>query len=177
MGLNGISSSGIEFPLGREYPPPPREFCAFLLHTLPKMGWGESLEPQDAAKRLINLYEGEGKQRFTLGKVADCFPWMYQTGLIGYRRGWHPKGGYRLFIWKAAEEGVIRQVLMGRPTYLNGEPVQISPPLACASSNPEKKKKRKRCCDNPKAVRNKKTGKRRCKSCGTALPPKKKRND
>ncbi len=37
-----------------------------------------------------------------------------------------------------------------------------------------KKKKRKPCCDNQRIVRNKSTGKRRCKNCGTKLPPKKK---
>ncbi len=35
-----------------------------------------------------------------------------------------------------------------------------------------KKKKRKKCCDNPRIVRSKKTGKRRCKNCGRKLKPK-----
>ena len=39
----------------------------------------------------------------------------------------------------------------------------------------KKKKKRKPCCDDPRIVRTKNTGKRRCKNCGTKLPPKKKK--
>lgn len=37
----------------------------------------------------------------------------------------------------------------------------------------KKKKKKKKCCANPHIVRSKKTGKRRCKNCGTKLKPKK----
>jgi len=38
---------------------------------------------------------------------------------------------------------------------------------------PARKKKRERCCSNYKPVRSKKTGRRRCKSCGAELPDKK----
>ena len=44
-------------------------------------------------------------------------------------------------------------------------------------SKKKKKKKRKSCCDDPRIVRSKSTGKRRCKNCGTKLPPKKKKTD
>ncbi len=50
---------------------------------------------------------------------------------------------------------------------------KTSAPPTSAPEIPKKKKRKKKCCDNPRIVRNKKTGKRRCKNCGRKLKPKK----
>ena len=187
---NETSSSGRSYPLGREYPPPPEEMCAFLLDTLPKVSEYEQLESQDLAKRLIELYEGPGKRRFHSIYVSDSFSWAYQAGLLDYESKWAPKGGVRLFLWRAAGPDKIKKILTSRPTILNGEVVRNSSPVASASPSPaprpsekpvssgkkKTKKKRKKCCDEPRIVKSRKTGKRRCKNCGRKLKDKKKKD-
>jgi hypothetical protein len=57
------------------------------------------------------------------------------------------------------------------------------PPASTPEVEPEKpkkkktkkKKKAKKCCDDPRPVRSKKTGKRKCKNCGAKLKAKKKK--
>jgi len=184
----GTTDSGREFPIGQTYEPPPVEICEFLTEAYPKLSEYEHLESQDMAKRLLELYEGPGKRRFHTNNIADAFPWMYQAGLVDFERKWHPKGGYRLFLWRSTGAARIKTVLTDRPVILNGEPLENATPAASAPAEPppqeaerparttKKKaptKKRKKCCDDPKIVKSKKTGKRRCKNCGRKLKDKK----
>ena len=190
------SSTGREFPIGKEYAPPPDDVCAFLLDTLPKIRTHESFESQDLAKRLIELYEGPNKRRFHSIRISDSFPWAYQAGLLDYENRWHQRGGSRIFLWRDAEPEDVERILTARPTILNGEVVRSAAPAASASPSPaphpsekpvssakkktkkkkKKKKKRKKCCDEPRIVKSRKTGKRRCKNCGRKLKDKKKKD-
>jgi len=192
MTLSATSSSGRKYPIGQEYEPPPVDICEFLIETFPQLGDHENLESQDMAKRLIDLYEGAGKRRFNSNNVADALPWMYQAGLLDFEQRWHPKGGYRLYLWRSTGPTRVKKVLTERPIILNGEALENATPAASAPSAPPppevkpptssgkkkaKKKasgKKKKCCDDPKIVKSKKTGKRRCKNCGRKLKAKKK---
>lgn len=50
-------------------------------------------------------------------------------------------------------------------------------PAAESKADKPKKKKKKKCCDDPRIVRSKKTGERRCKNCGTKHKAKKKKEE
>lgn len=175
-------------PVDRLYEPPSSDLCSFLINSLPKISEFEHLEGQGLAKRLIELYDGPNKRRFHSNYITSAFPWAYQVGLLDYENKWLPKGGVRLFLWRCAGQEKIKKTLTERPTILNGAIVKYESPAAYAPANPtpspggaadtpvkKKKKKRKKCCDDPHIVKSRKTGKRRCKNCGSKLKPKKKK--
>ena len=182
-------------PPTKDYVAPTPEMCEFLISSLAHLSGAEQMESQDFAKRLYDVYDGP-KKEITHNRILDTFPWLNQIGVIDYKSKWAQRGGNRLYIWRKAEPSQLRSLIGSRSTIsVEGaklaEPVvQASQPVTntfpevlpmkqarlgkhpLAASQPEKKK-RKRCCDEPRIVRVKKTGKRRCKNCGTKLKTKK----
>ena len=171
-----------------DYRAPEETMCSFLAATLPKLKDHESFESLDLARRLIELYDGP-KREHSITHVADTLPWLYQVGLIDYERRMSAKGGARLFLWRKADPPEIHAVLGARPDVSRGQkppsPAALTSVVQAPSSEPKptktpkkkKKKKKKKCCSDPHVVKSKKTGKRRCKNCGTKYKPKKPKQD
>ena len=164
-------------PPTKDYMPPTPEMCAFLIFSLSQLSGSEQMESQDLAKRLYDAHEGP-KQGLSHNSILDTFPWLAQIGVIDYKSRWAAKGGNRLYLWRKAEPSQLRSLISPRKTIPAGDatakekPVAKVPEPVVQASKP-KPKKRKKCCDDPKIVKSKKTGKRRCKNCGTKLKAKK----
>lgn len=129
---------------------PPKEIREFFIATLPKIGLNDELESSELAAALIRNYSG--KRKFGAIDIAKHFSCIAELNLIHYEQRWTNKGGMRFFLCRTATASKIEEIL--------GE---------------KKPKKKKRCCASPRPVKSKKTGKRRCKNCNTALPDKKRK--
>lgn len=170
---------------------PSEQLCDFLANSLPQVGDYEKLEGLDLARRLADLYDGPPlKPKVSVNDVLDTFPWLCQLGLIDYERQFTNRGGYRIFIWRKASPMLIKTTIAQRFDVVFGKPCHIDKlePVTDASlpkvkagdvvrqnspEEPKPKKKKRKCCDEPRVVRSKKTGKRRCKNCGAKYKTKK----
>lgn len=164
-------------PPTKDYMPPAPEMCDFLISSLSQLSGSEQMESQDLAKRLYEAYDGS-KRGLSHNSILDAFPWLAQIGVIGYKSKWAARGGNRLYLWRKAEPSQLRSLISPRKTITAGDATakektapKIPEPVVQASK-PEPKK-RKKCCDDPKIVKSKKTGKRRCKNCNAKLKARK----
>ncbi len=151
---------------GRVYQPPPKQVCEFISDAYPRVGDRERLNQQDMASRIVALYKGP-KCDVTRENVISAFPWMYQAGILKFESRWGKTGGYELVLWRSVDDGTVSDVLERRSTICNG--MIVDAPAALPSFVEPVKVKRKRCCENRCIVRNKKTGRRRCKNCNTEM--------
>lgn len=165
--MHGISN-GRQYPKGVEYRAPDPDVCDFLINAFPKLKESDRMERMDLAKKIIDLYSGPGKRTISQSKISAAFSWMYQAEIIDYERFWHPKGGQRLKLWRCGTEERILDILTRRPTFLDGEEfpkTEFSEDVQAPDAEAPKKKK---CCNDPKIVKKKKSGRRYCKNCGAS---------
>jgi hypothetical protein len=169
------SINGIEYTVGQIYRPPPEKVCDFLKKTFHKTDRSARNEQRELANKLIKLCPQKADQIVSVREILDSFPWMYQVGILMYDWGYWPKGGIqvRCMLYRCADASEINAALTARPTILDGR-VFVEPG---ALSSEKKEKKKKKCCDSPKIVRSKKTGKKFCKNCGKIKKKKKKNSD
>ena len=128
-------------------------------------------EGQDFAKKLLELYDGGNKRRFDTNHISDAFPWMVQLGLMDYRKVYSSKGGWRLMLRRRCADSEAVNALRLKPPVIHGAiqwPKEYTPDGNAIVA----KKIKKKCCDEPRPVRSKKTGKRKCKNCGAKLKSK-----
>lgn len=140
-----------------------------MIDAYPRIGERERLNQRDFAARLVALYEGP-KCEVSREDVIDCFPWMYQVGLLDFEERWHAKAGHELALRRKANPESIRQAFESRNTMRDGMPVVLtSTEVSGPAGQTFTQKKKKRCCDARHIVKSKKTGKRRCKNCNTEI--------
>ncbi len=128
----------------------------FLVATLPLISGLERLESLDFAKLLTEKLQGRAP--FNTNEIANSFSWLNKIGVLDYDRKYEPSGGWRLFIYRKCGEGSAVSLIEEHGDYA---PVALAP------------KKSKECCDDPRIVKSKKSGKRKCKNCGTKVAAKK----
>lgn len=106
----------------KRYNAPPEHICDLLAETIPKLSGVEEHESQDLAKRLIELQNKKRKDVSTL-HVSDSFPWLYQLGILTYRRKYLNRGGARLFLSRAPGASVVMIIstMKARPWVFNGK--------------------------------------------------------
>ena len=174
---------------------PSPDVCSFLIEHLPNIGEFEEYEILDMADAIMR----GNRKAYAINAIADIVPYLVRVGLISYEKKPTPEHGDRFFFKRSATTDVIRRTLSSPPPppplaevknkaeEVKEEPEPKKPKkkkkkktlVADGSPLPKKKKKKKKrkpCCDDPRIVRSKSTGKRRCKNCGTKLPPKKKKD-
>lgn len=173
----------------RIYEPPSEEICAFLRETLPMLSSDFKLDRMTVARELFDHGNPTWKEKLTLLKITATFPYLNHVGILDHESQWNRiRGGYHFLLWRSAGRDKVEDILSRRPIFFNGklidrsdlislnekpeqEPVSDTEDSAIVSAlNAEEENAlKKRCCDNPHPVKNKKSGKRRCKNCGTKL--------
>ena len=106
----------------KRYNAPPEHICDLLAETIPKLSGVEEHESIDLAKRLIELQDKKRKGVNT-NHVSSSFSWLYQLGILTYRRKYLNKGGARLFLSRAsgASMAMIVSTMKARPWGFNGK--------------------------------------------------------
>lgn len=170
--MHGISRFGRPYPKGIEYRAPEPDICDFLMNSFPRLKESDRMERMDLAKKITELYSGPGKRSFSQSKISSTFSWMYQARIIDYERFWHAKGGQRLRLWRCGTDEQIIDMLTRRPTFLDGEELAQGEVGKGDPAPDALVSKKKKCCDNPRIVKKKKSGRRYCKNCGASRKPK-----
>ncbi len=144
----------------------------------------------------IILHKGERQKKICLNDVLDSMAYLCRVGILSYTEQFTDHG-MRFFFKRSSDDDKIRSIL-GSPPPAPAKPNSAVKPESAPEEKGEgakskstkkkkkkkknqekteapkpKKKKKKKCCGDPRPVRSKKTGKRRCKNCGTKLPDKK----
>jgi len=132
------------------YQAPDADMKNFLVATLPLISGLERLEGIPFAKLLTEKWEG--KAPFNTNEIADSFSWLYRIGVLDYERAYVASGGWRLYLFRKCGEDSTVELIDGQGDFS---------PAAYAPKNG--------CCDSPKIVKSKSTGKRKCKNCGTKI--------
>ena len=130
----------------------------------------------------VILHKGERQKQISINDILDSMSYLCRVGILSYTEQ-HTDHGMRFFFKRSSDGDKIRSIL-GSPPPAPAKPNSAVKPestpeekgkgAAPKSKKKKKKKKKKKCCDDPRPVKSKKTGKRRCKNCGTKLPDKKK---
>lgn len=166
-----LTIDGIEYPPGQVYSPPDEDVCRFLSDTFVLIGDKERYEQRDLANRLIKIHSGKLDPKITVKVLLDAFTWMYQAGVLmkEWKRWRDNNIQVRLKLWRCVEPSEVRRVMIERPTILDGKVYKVE------AKTPDASTSKKKCCDNPKIVKSKSTGERRCKNCGKKKKKKKKK--
>lgn len=171
---------------------PSPELCDFLIERLPLLDDLEEHHMMKFADVLLN--KGERQRGIRINHILDSMSYLCRVGIISYTEQFGDYG-LRFHFKRCASESKIRSILGSPPPAppLDVPAVKPEPaPEVGEAVSPKKKgkkkakvkkeievpspkKKKEKCCDNPHPVKNKKTGKRRCKNCGAKLKPKKKK--
>lgn len=106
----------------KRYNAPPEHICDLLAETIPRLSGVEEHESMDLAKRLIELQDKKRKG-VTTNHVSSSFSWLYQLGILTYRRKYLNKGGARLFLSRApgVSSTMIASTMKERPWVFNGK--------------------------------------------------------
>ena len=166
----------------KHYKAPPQDLADFYLETLPRLMEHEEHEGIDLCKRLVDIFDGP-KNRFSLSTILDYLPWLAQAGVIEPKHSIRPRrGGFTVLVRRSDNIIRIKNVLRApEDIETDGKASDTVPTIDKPAKGSKKKGKKKakkkseskkKCCDDPKIVRSKKTGKRRCKNCGAKLRPK-----
>jgi len=151
---------------------PSPELCDFLIERLPLVTEFEEYHMMKFADVLLN--KGERQRKIGVNQVLGAMSYLCRVGILSYTEVFGDYG-MRFHFKRCASEDKIRSILGSPPS---------APPRDVSAVKPEPEpevgevvspKKKKKCCDNPHPVKSKKTGKRRCKNCGTKLKSKKKK--
>lgn len=156
---------------------PTPEVCDFLIERLPMLSDVEEHQMMKFGEVLLS--KGAGQRKIRLNQILDSMSYLCRVGIVSYTERFGAYG-MRLHFRRTADEPEIRTILGEPPP----APARVEKEAAEGQAEPQaepepevkkKKKKKKPCCDNPHPVKNKKTGKRRCKNCNTKLKSKKKK--
>lgn len=177
------------YAVDRIYEPPSEEVCEFLKETLPMLSSDFKLDRMTVARELFDHGNPTWKEKLTLLKITAAFTYLNHAGILDHESQWNRiRGGYHFLLWRSAGRDKIEDILSRRPVFFNGKLIDKSDghlislneeqgstseiessAIVSALNLEEERLPKKRCCDNPHPVKSKKSGKRRCKNCGTKL--------
>jgi len=146
------------------YKAPEEDMRDFLAERMSLLSGFERLESIEFAKALID--SKEGGERPKVITICKHFSWLKKIGVLDYERVMGKCGGMRLLLFRSCTASDAVKIISGHEDHAPEKNEEA----------PDRKKERERCCSNYKPVRSKKTGRRRCKSCGAELPDRKVRN-
>lgn len=172
----------------------------WIANALVKLTDVEEHESGPFANRMLSLGPDS---KYDSNDVSSAMSYLYYAGLISYRT--IQRNGFRLAIKRSAGNEDTRRLLIDEPPLVGTNGKKFTPAASASEStiktdkkkgkkkkkkgkdkleasptdspkaDKPKKKKKKKCCDDPRVVRSKKTGERRCKNCGAKYKAKKKK--
>ena len=162
---------------------PSPELCDFLIERLTLFS---DLEEHHMMKFAdILLRKGEHQKKIHINQILDSMSYLCRVGVLSYTEKFGDYG-MRFHFKRACADDKMRAILGSPPPPPSLEEAEESKKKAegkekksekksKAKKEKPKAKKKEKCCDDPRPVKNKKTGKRRCKNCGAKLKAKKKK--